>query len=234
MSDNPFADPPPQPVEPVVVQAGQPAPGQTLPPVSPGGLTPALVFCLIFGILGLITTCLGGGVLLALPLFENMIEGVALPEEQKAFQRINLSSQSAAMLPTLILMGINLIVAPMLIFGSIGCFKRKESSRGFLRMALLGAIFYSVLKIVITVYAYFVTTDAARNAIEALKDDPIYDDVKTQFAAGEVMNIAGIVVGVVVAVALMAFYVWARMYLGKPEVEQHFTEVTGYKRNAGI
>ncbi len=229
MSENPFKDPPPE-----LAVAGE-HPGnpaglpQSFPPVTPGGLTPILVFCLMLGILGLIGNCIGGGMLLAMPMLTELVESTPLPEEQKAFNRLAMGSQKAIVLPQILLISVNFVVATMLIIGSIGCFKRKESSRGFLRLALLAAVFYSILKLAITGWAAFAADKALRDGVEGFAGDPIYEDLQAQLATNFVSTIGTQAVLAVIGIAIMIFYIWARSYLGKKIVEDHFLAINEYR-----
>ncbi len=228
MSDNPFKSEPAEPVP----YAKPAASGQKVPPSAPGALTPILVFCLILGILGLIGTCLGGAGIAMMSAFERVFEGVPMPEDQKVFNKLNMNAQMGVILPSVILMLINLGVATMLIIGSIGCFKRRQSSRVFLRMALLVAIFYSLLKITATVFVSMTANSALHTSIENLKNDPMYEKLKDQYTTAQVFTIGGIVFGVVIGIAILGFYIWARSYLNKNQVIEHFAAVENYKRSS--
>ena len=231
MSDNPFADPPKQP--PVTASASPHQPpatgGQSLPPAAPGALTPILVFCLIFGILGWLGNCFGGAGLLLIGMIENIIDQAQMPEAQAIFTKLSMSAQQPVMLPSIILLVINVVIATMLIIGAIGCFKRKESSRGVLRLALLAAIIFSVCKAAVTIYGYVASQSLLTEGVEKHGGEPIYDELKAQLTMNQTFAILGPVFVVVVALAMMGFYFWARSYLGKPEVEQHFADVARYK-----
>ena len=134
-------------------------------------------------------------------------------------------------MPSIVLMAINLILATTLIMGAIGCFKRKESSRTFLRTALLAAIVYSVLKIVVSIFTTRSASSAIESGIDKLKDDPMYQDILTQHTSTQIFTTIGIVVTMVLSVAMLGFYLWARIYLNKSEVVEHFAAVENYKRS---
>ena len=229
MSDNPFKEPPPQHSAGGQYAAPTSDVPQSFPPVAPGALTPILVFCLLLGILGLVGNCFGGGMLLAMPMLAELTDSAPLPEEQKVFNRLVFGAQKSVVLPQLILIGINFIVATMLIIGSIGCLKRKESSRSFLRLGLIGAIFYSILKLMSTAWVFYVSDGALREGVEGFAGDPIYEDLKTQLATQAISTIVTIVVMVLFAIAFLIFYTWARNYLGKKVVEDHFAAISEYR-----
>ena len=134
------------------------------------------------------------------------------------------------MIPGIVLMVINLVLASMLIIGAIGCFKRKEPSRNLLRTALLAAIVYSVLKIVVTIYTTITANSAIEAAIDKLKDDPMYEDILMQHTSTQIFTTIGIVVTMVIAVAMLGFYIWSRSYLNKDEVIEHFGAVEKYNQ----
>lgn len=225
MPDNPFKSQPTDP-SPYTAPASTTA---SLPPAAPGALTAILVICLILGIFGLIGSCMGGVSLGMMGMIETMLEQAQLPEDQKVFNQINMDAQKSVMLPAIILMGVNVIVAIMLIIGSIGCMRKKETSRQFMGTALLAAIIYSVLKIAITIYNYFAANAALNTAIEKLNGDPIYDSVKTLSTTNQLVTMISVVVGIVLAVVLLGFYLWARSYINKPAVEKYFAAVQNAK-----
>ena len=229
MSDNPFKSQSTDSTPPAAPDSG----GVVLPPTAPGALTPILVFCLIFGIFGLMGTCLGGVMIFALEPMLELAESAGAPEADMRFSRLSLDAQKSVMLPGLIVTGLNLIVATMLIIGAFGCFKRKEPSRVFMRTALLAAIVYSVLKIAATLYGYFAGDAATRAAIEKLKDDPLYDSIQSQYVGNQLVGLGSIVFTVVIGLVMLAFYFWARSYLNKSAVIEHFAEVERYKQSSG-
>ena len=231
MSDNPFKSQSDEP-SPFATPVSPVSPGAASPQSAPGALTPILVFCLILGIFGLIGTCLGGAGLAMMSASEQLFENVPMPEEQKEFNKLNIAAQKGSLVPNIVLLVINLCIAPMLIIGTIGCFKRKEASRVFLRLALLAAIIYSVLKIVGTIYAYFNANAALTASIEKLKDSPMYDGLKSQQDASQLITVGSIVFSIVLAVAILGFYLWARSYLNRDNVVKHFAAV-GVGKNLG-
>lgn len=230
MSDNPFKSQPSEPTQP----APQAVPAMAVPatPTSaPGALTPILVFCLIFGIFGLIGTCFGGFGIGMIFVSEQLFDAVPMEEEQKVFNKLSMDAQKGVIVPSIVLMAINLILATTLIMGAIGCFKRKESSRTFLRTALLAAIVYSVLKIVVTIFTTNSANSAIESAIDKLKDDPMYQDILIQHTGTQIFTTIGVVVTTVLSVAMLGFYLFARSYLNKTEVVEHFSQVENYKRS---
>lgn len=228
MADNPFnqsSNPFESPVEAKPVLGAQ-----SVPPVAPGGLTPILVICLILGVFGLMGSCMGGVVAFGMPYMADFIQNSDLPEQEKAKQVLSLTAQKPAMIPTLIQSIVNLFVASLLVIGAIGCFKRKESSRGLLRTGLLGAIFFSFLKIGLGIYVYFATAAAMKVGLEKLQSAPNFQAENDPLADfSQIFGMIGMGAGVLFAVGLLIFYFWARSYLGKPSVEQHFAEATQYR-----
>jgi len=229
MSDNPFRDPPPQQSAPGQTSQSEALP-QSFPPVAPGALTPILVFCLLLGIAGLLFNCFAGGMSLAMPMLGEVIENSPVPEEQKVFTKFTIAAQKSTLLPQLIVICISFVVSLMMIVGSIGCMKRREKSRDLLRTGLLAAIVYSILKLVVNIYSYLSSNAALIESVEKMAGDPMYDELKSQMASNSFSVIATTAVITVIGLAIMAFYFWARSYLGKKAVEDYFVAFNAYRQ----
>ena len=149
MSNNPFEAPQEQPL------SAQPmSPGASPRPVMPGAVTAISIICLILGILGLCGACFQD---LALGFQSSMMEYVdsmPQPPANKEFNRLNMEAQKPMMIPGIVLMVINLFVATLLLVGSIGCLKRKSGGRSTLRLGLLAAIIFTLIRIVVTIVSY--------------------------------------------------------------------------------
>ena len=126
MSNNPFETPPPQ--KPV---ANPYTPGGVAGPPAkkslPGGMMAIAIICLILGLGGLSGSCFGGVALGFQGALMDFIENAPIPEADKEFNRMNMAAQQGAMIPAIVLMVVNLFVAGLLVFGSIGGLRRKES-----------------------------------------------------------------------------------------------------------
>lgn len=217
MSDNPFAMPPEPGNQGFSLDVGK-----STPQSAPGALMVILIFCLILGILGLLGTCATGAVIGMQSTFEKMIMEGPGPIEQKEFQRLNMAVSKKAMMPGLILAGVNLIIATMLVVGSIGALRGKETGRSLLSTALLAAIVYSVLKIIVTIYSYFVTMSGLQAAVDNYQGEADPAMLAQQMQFGKIGGIVGAVFGVVIALAILVFYLWARGYINKDKVVSYF------------
>ena len=217
MSDNPFSTP-----QGSGIQGSPMNPAGTVPPSVPGALTVILIFCLILGIMGLLGTCATGVYLAFQSSLEKMIVEGPGAIEQKEFQRLNLAVSKKAMMPGLVLSFVNLIVAAMLIIGSVGALRGKESGRGLLRIALLAAIFYGILKIIAAVYSYFVTISGLEDAVANYQGEADPAALETMLQFGKIGGIIGLVMGIIIPLAILGFYVWARGYLNKDQVVKYF------------
>lgn len=219
MSDNPFKSQPSEPTPQTVPATEIPAP----PRSAPGALTPILIICLILGIFGLLGSCGSGVVVVFQSVFADFIADVPGRVEDKEFQRLNFSVQKKMMVPGLVLAAINLVIATMLVIGSIGGLRRKDSGRSLLSTAILAAIVYGILKIVVTIYSYFVTMSGLSEAVANYEGeaDPAVLTSLLQF--GKLGGIIGTVFAVVFALAILGFYIWARSYLNKSQVVEYFT-----------
>ena len=150
MANNPFETPPNQPVEATIAHSNK----ENAP--MPGPALAISVICLILGIAGLLGLCFGG---LALGFQSSMMEfadSFPQPPVQKEYNRMNIAAQQSMLVPSIVLMVINFFVAGLLVVGGIGCLKRRSSGRSTLRLGLLAAIFYSLLRLALTIVSYFV------------------------------------------------------------------------------
>ena len=213
MSDNPFRTPDSS------SQMAPPATSAYKKP-APGALMPICIICLLLGLMGFGGSCIQGAFLPFLGSMQEQMENIPAPAEQKAVQQLQSNAQKAFLVPSIILVLVNFVVAGMLIIGSIGGMQRKMGGRKILSLGLLAAIFYSLLKIGITVYWYFVTSSA-------LAKDPVGFEVDAEkfqnfLMMTKMITAVTIVVGLVMALALMGFYIWARIYINKPHVVEYF------------
>ena len=206
MSDNPFDAPQSQAI-PKVQQ-------------SPGALTVICVFCLILGIMGVLGSCMNGVALAAQGTLAKMIEDMPGDPSQKELQKIQMQAAGDTAIPNLVLAGINVIVGSLLVFGSIGGLRRKESGRGMLRIALLAAIIYSVLKIIVMIYTTITTTAALQSGLA--ENPALGGEAKAIADMTAYFSYGGLAFGVVISLAIMGFYIWSRGYLNKENVVQYF------------
>ena len=208
MSDNPF-------VSPKTTEYGSPA--SPTKPV-PAALTPICIICLILGLMGFLGSCSQGVFIPFQGSFEKMMEGVPVPIEQKEFQRIQMDAQKSLMVLYIVILVVNLIVGAMLFIGSIGGLQRKEGGRKILSLALVGAILYGVLKIGVVIYSYFATTALMKAAVADYSGEAPVESMEQMLQFTQMITAIFTGVSIVMAIALIAFYVWARMYINKPHV----------------
>lgn len=206
MSDNPYASP-------VAADAKQD------PDKSPGLFIAVCVICLILGIFGLMGTCFTG-VGFALQSFMAEVLEQQGDSTDMVFQRENLKIQQPLMLPALLISLFNLVVAGGLVIGAIGGLKRTEKLWKTFRLALFGAIFYGLLKIGLQVYGAMLQL----NGFEAIRNNPNLQgnpaEMEQMLTVARYMGIATAVVGVLLAVGLIAFYAWAASYINRPHIRQ--------------
>ena len=217
MADNPFESPQRQPVEAQVAH-----PGKTNNAL-PGPALAISIICLILGVLGLFGLCFQG---LALGFQSSLMEfadSVPQPPAQKEFNRLNMAAQQSMLIPAIVLMATNLFVAGLLVAGGIGCLKRTSSGRSTLRLGLLAAIFYSLLKLALTIASYFVTMGAIRKGVSEYQGNVPIEQFESLVTAGNIGAIVGCVIGSLFIVALAIFYLWARFYMGKDKLDPYFT-----------
>ncbi|MDG1873336.1 MAG: hypothetical protein P8J27_05465 [Mariniblastus sp.] len=181
------------------------------------------VICIILGIIGLGFSCMTGFWLAAQTAFTDFIDG--LPNQditQKEFNRLNMAAQQASLVPTIIMLAMNLFIAPMLIAGGIGCLQRKSGGRRILNLALLAAIFFSLWKIGVQIFNYFAVADALNAAVANYEGDALQVDLEKLVQLNNIGMIVGSVIGVLLAVGLMCFYIWAKLYVSKEKTVQFF------------
>ena len=212
MSENPFATP-------EVVSETPKAPQK-----APGALTAILIICLVMGILGLLGSCIGAGGLAFQGQIQGMQQNVGDPAQQalqKEMQRI----QNQQMIPNLIMIGLNFIVAPLLTIGAIGGLNRKPWGHKLLSIGLLGAIFYVLIRLVVTIIMQVMTMGPMSKAMEDAMAKGGGAEAQAAGMIGNAMQI-GIIIGIVITVVwgllLLGLYIWSWMYLRKDQVRNYF------------
>ena len=227
MSDNPFAS------SPSSGNVYVPPPGSSsVPPSAPGALTAILVICIVFAVGGLMGSCFTGVANAALPFMEKILDDARVPEAQRTFSRINIEANRAGMVPAMVVVVLNLGVATMLLIGSIGCIGKKESSRRFLRMAILVAVCFCILRWLVTAYISWAANSATKDAVEQLANDPVYEQVQLEFSSNQMILMVSFGLGILFLVAQIGFYIWSRIYLNKDHVVKYFADAEQYKRLA--
>jgi hypothetical protein len=215
MSENPFATP--------EIVSGSPKVSQK----APGGLTALLIICLVLGILGLLMSCLSGAALAFQGPLQEMQQGMGDPAQQ-AMQKEIQSTQEPYIIPSLIMVGLNFIVAPLLTIGAIGGLNRKPWGHKLLGIGLVLAIFYVVVKSVLTIIMQVMTMGPIAKITEkAMAEQGAAGGPQAQTAEmmGGLVQAIGIGAIIYVAVSgliLLGFYVWGWMYLRKEAVMNYF------------
>ena len=217
MSDNPFATPPDSGNHGFSGDAPV-----SVPPSAPGALTTILIFCLILGIFGLMSCCMSGVYLGFSSALEDLVTAGPGSIEQKEFQRMNMDAQKGVMMPMMILAVINLVVATVLIIGSVGALRGKESGRNLLRSALLVAIIYCVLKIVFAIYSYFALISYLTDAVANYQGDADPAALQTMMKLGKIGSLIGTATNVIFPIAILCFYAFSRSYLNKDKIAEYF------------
>ncbi len=209
MSDNPFAAPTPNTgAKPVIKKA-------------PGGLTAVLIISLVLGILGLLGSCAGAGGL----AFQSKIQEMQAEMDpgQAAMQEELAKVQNKQLIPNLIMLGLNFIVAPLLIFGAIGGLNRKQWGHKILGIGLLLAAFLAVLKTVLTAIMQLQMIEPMQKGMAQGMPgnaDPAAAEMAASFAGIAIYVAIGF--SVFWAIALLVFYLWGWTYLRKEPVRQYF------------
>ena len=208
MSDNPFASPDPntQGSKPIAVKK------------APGGLTAILIICLVLGILGLLGSCFAGAMLAIQPQLNQMQQAGG---PQQAVQKNMEEIQKQQLIPNIIINGLNFVVAPLLILGSIGGLNRKSWAAKVLNIGLILAVFFTVFKTVMTVIMQL----AAMEPMQEMMQQQMENNAQNvaEFASGimQVSIYIGIGFAVIWAIVLLGFYIWAWTYLRKDNVRQY-------------
>ena len=217
MSDNLFAKPPESGNQGFSGEASV-----SVPQSAPGALTTILIFCLILGIFGLLSCCMSGLYLGFSSALEDLVAAGPGAIEQKEFQRINMDAQKGVIIPMVILAVVNLVVATMLIVGSVGALRGKESGRNLLRTALLFAMVYGFLKIVVALYSHFAILSHLAEAVANYQGEADPEALQTMVQIGKIRGIIGTVMNVLFSFAILCLYAWSRGDLNKERIVRYF------------
>ena len=210
MSDNPFESPQAKPDESFVVHSRP----------NEGASKAIAIICLVLGIMGLLSVCTAVGGLAFQSFSVSMIE--QMPDSaQKDLQQAQLDGVKQLMIPIVLVNLVALVVATMLVVGGIGALSYKEKFRNILRVACYLAAGYQLVKIGFSAYSTFYQLGAMRE----IMDNPEMQ-ADGQAAAiqqmTEYLSWGGFAVGVVIALGLLAFYLWSANHLQKPEVAAQY------------
>jgi hypothetical protein len=209
MSENPFSSPPP-------IKSGYHE-YATSGGKAPGALTIILVACLIISSLGFLGSCMG-----SIGTVMNQAVMQTAPPVNSSDPAANMTSKmyelnSAAMIPNLIVMGLNFMVAPMMFVGAIACLNRKSWGHNLLRWSLMAAILFVLIRgiigVLIQIRVKSAFGDGFGNAMN--KGGP---EAQTMAALISGFFWVAIIFGVIWAIFQAGFYLWSLFYLNKPEV----------------
>ena len=207
MTENPFV--PPRPSEPSDQVYPKPRRGENK---MPGMLIAICVIALIFS--------LGGFASSFFSLIGMAIQSVAqnaapTPSDPTAAKLVN--ATQGMVLPNVVTNLLNLLVAPMLIAGSIGVLTKQRWGRNFLRWSLIIAAIYVLIKTALQAYIQFSIASAVITEVSAqAKNVP-------QGMPGTIETIAmvAIVLFSLFSLGLMFAYIFGFFYLGSARIKQY-------------
>lgn len=214
MTDNPFASP-----QPVSGDYSLPSKQK-----APGALMAILIICLVLGILGLMGSCFGG-VALAFQTQINELQANNPDPIAKKMQAELKEVQQQQFIPNLIMIGLNFIVAPLLITGAIGGLNRKTWGYKFLNVGLILAVFYVVVRAVLTIIIQLATMGPVTKVMqEGIQKQGGANAAQGAEFAGNLMQVgiyAVIAVSVLWALLQLGFYIWSWTYLRKDQTRSY-------------
>lgn len=84
------------------------------------------------------------------------------------------------------------------------------------------AIFYLILKIIVTIYTYVVTVSGLDAAVANYNGEADPAAMETMLSFGKIGALIGMAFGVLIPLAMLGFYIWAKLYLGRDHVVKYF------------
>ena len=206
MSENPYQSVPSLP---------NPSRGAPVLQQKPAWLTAIPVICLVLGLLGGLFTLAG----LVMLVYQSFNGGPpVMPAGMADYQAEMAEFQQQQFVPNLIFNGCGLIVASLLVVGSIGVLKLQERGRNLLRNALLLAVIFVALRGVYTAWIQY----RAMEMLSRTMTPPNGTDAVTFETGMQIGVIAVIVLGLIWGALLIVFYLWSRAYLNKQSVVPFF------------
>ena len=209
MSENPYQSVPslPNPSRGVPVQQQKPA-----------WLTAIPVICIVLGLLGGLFT-LAGLVMLFYQSFNGGPPVMPTGDAGMADYQAEMAEfQQQQFVPNLIFNGCGLIVASLLVVGSIGVLKLQERGRNLLRNALLLAVIFVALRGVYTAWIQY----RAMEMLSGTLTPPNGADAGTFETGMQIGFFAVMAFGLIWGALLVVFYLWSRAYLNKQSVVPFF------------
>lgn len=163
MSTNPYSDP----------YSSQQHSPEAYGPLKPGAVTAVSVLAIVLGVLGLLTVCGGGVGLIANTALQGMM---TVPPNATPMQKAQIELNQEIMgltqryLPlTLVFLGAQLVLAPMLIYGGVKTLRMDHAGRRFLIYTFLALIAFEVIR---TAFQFYLQ----------LQMLPLYDEMAMRVA----------------------------------------------------
>ena len=208
MSDaNPFEE---KPVEATIAETYNPAQGPPGPVPIPTSLMIISIIGLLFGLFGLLGVCAGGASLAMSETFINVMPD----EDTKVAMREMMELQ---FIPSIIQLGLSLIVSPLLVAACIGCFTRQTWSQGLMKLAMLGCILSSLVGL--GIYAWMILYH--------------WDAIKAPNAGqpgGEAITMFSQAFSIGLAVLALGFYIWALIAMGGKTITAFYDRINAVNR----
>jgi hypothetical protein len=213
MADNPFESPQvSRSYDPAIIAPRTPIP--TL-------LNVLLIFLIMIGVFGILGSCMGtAGMAISLAMDQSqMMEPGQANRPPQEFQRKVDEMNRRNLVPNAILIGLNFILAPLILTGAIGCLARKRWGHGLLTKTLIAAMVFVVIRTAVGVFTQLQSRDLFSGQMaEAMKE------VENQQL---IVSLIGgffwgtIIFAVIWGLFFLAFYAWSYSYLNKPQNRVH-------------
>ncbi len=177
---------------------------------APTGMIIISVLMIILGLFGMLANCMA----FAQPITNAWIEESlqTMPENQAKIQQMSLDLNRKNYPWTLTFAIINCLIAPALIIGSIGCLSRKSWGWGILTKATLAAAFFVFVR---GVAGIFLQMPMVQQLSELSGGDPELEQIVT------ISTYVALAFGIVVLLAMTAFYFWSHFYLKRDRVRKY-------------
>lgn len=209
MANNPFETPTSMSSTERMVPRGGPIPAK-----APGGLTAICIVCIILGSLGLVGACMGTAGTLMQDQLQSIQQNVGDANQRKLNKAIA-EIQKDYFIPNLVLILVNFVVAPSLLAGGIGVLTRKSWGPKFLRVGLLMAAAFVLIRVVVAAIIQSSMIGPMKEAMNKMGGN--------QAAEGFVMGAFyfGIALSVLWALALVGFYLFSWTYTNRDHVKSY-------------
>lgn len=209
MTSNPFETPSP------IKQTFEPNAGRSVSAKAPSGIMAVCIICIILGGMGLLGSCFGAGGLIFQKQIQGMQQNVGDAAQQE-MQKELAAMQDGFFVMNAVVIGVNFIVAPLLLMGGIFVLTRKNLGVSLLKIGLPMAAFYMIIKTALGCYMQMQMMDPMKAAMRAQGNGQNAEAARAAegFITGAMY--VGVAFSVMWALVLIAFYLWARLYLNRP------------------